>query len=98
MMKQKVLIAAVCVAMLLAGCDKKPLSPEQKQNLEDEIINNIAMQGQNGAQNYVDMLIAEGKMSPEVGGKVKDAIPKGIEKVKEVLKAKTTEGKDHGEM
>ena len=87
-MKLKVLIAAACAALLLTGCDKKPLSPEQKQNLEDQIINNLAMQGQNGAQNYIDCLIAEGKMSPEVGAKVKAAIPKGIEKVKEVLKAK----------
>jgi PBP1b-binding outer membrane lipoprotein LpoB len=92
-MKLKMLIAAACAALLLSGCDKKPLTPEQKQNLEDQIINNIAMQGQNGAQNYIDCLIAEGKMSPEIGAKVKDAIPKGIEKVKEVLKTKRAEKK-----
>ena len=89
-MKQKIFteIAALCSAALLvtlAGC----LSDEQTEELKDAahtaILEYVETQGQEKALEYIDQLVAEGKLGSAHAEKLKEAIPLGIEKLKEVM-------------
>ena len=89
-MKQKIFteIAALCSAALLvtlAGC----LSDEQTEELKDAahsaILEYVETQGQEKALEYIDQLVAEGKLGSANAEKLKEAIPLGIEKLKEVM-------------
>ena len=81
-------IAALCSAALLvtlAGC----LSNEQKEELKNAahqaILEYVETQGQEKALELVDQLVAEGKLGSANAEKIKEAIPLGIEKLKEVM-------------
>lgn len=89
-MKQKIFteIAALCSAALLvtlAGC----LSDEQTEELKDAahsaILEYVENQGQEKALEYIDKLVAEGKLGTANAEKIKEAIPQGIEKLKELM-------------
>lgn len=90
MTKPKILteIAALCSAALLvtlAGC----LSNEQKEELKDAahtaILEYVETQGQEKALELVDQLVADGKLGAANAEKIKEAIPLGIEKLREVM-------------
>ena len=90
MMKSKIFteIAALCsagVLMTLAGC----LSDDQREELRDAahqaIIEYVETQGQEKAIEYIDQLVAEGKLGAANAEKIKAAIPAGIDKLKEVM-------------
>lgn len=81
-------IAALCSAALLvtlAGC----LSDEQTEELRDAahtaILEYVETQGQEKAIEYIDQLVADGKLGAANAAKIKAAIPLGIEKLKEVM-------------
>ena len=90
MTKPKILteIAALCSAALLvtlAGC----LSNEQKEELKDAahtaILEYVETQGQEKALEYIDQLVADGKLGAANAEKIKEAIPLGIEKLRELM-------------
>lgn len=90
MTKPKILteIAALCSAALLvtlAGC----LSNEQKEELKNAahqaILEYVETQGQEKAVEFIDQMVADGKLGAVNAEKIKEAIPLGIEKLKEVM-------------
>ena len=89
-MKQKIFteIAALCSAALLvtlAGC----LSDEQTEELKDAahsaILEYVETQEQEKALEYIDKLVAEGKLGTANAEKIKAAIPAGIDRLREVM-------------
>ena len=89
-MKQKNFteIAALCSAAMLvtlAGC----LSDDQREELRDAahtaILEYVENEGQEKALEYIDQLVADGKLGAANAEKLKAAIPLGIEKLKEVM-------------
>lgn len=81
-------IAALCSAALLvtlAGC----LSDEQTEELKDAahtaILEYVETQGQEKAIEFIDQLVADGKLGAANAEKIKEAIPLGIEKLREVM-------------
>lgn len=90
MTKPKILteIAALCSAALLvtlAGC----LSNEQKEELKytahSTILEYVETQGQAAAVEYIDQLVADGKLGAANAEKIKAAIPEGIDHLREVM-------------
>ena len=89
-MKQKIFteFAALCSAAMLvtlAGC----LSDDQREELRDAahaaILEYVENDGQEKALEYIDQLVADGKLGAANAEKIKAAIPLGIEKLKEVM-------------
>lgn len=89
-MKQKIFteIAAICSAAMLvtlAGC----LSDEQTEELKDAahtaILEYVETQGQEKAIEYIDQLVAGGKLGTANAEKIKAAIPAGIDRLREVM-------------
>ena len=81
-------IAALCSAALLvtlAGC----LSDDQREELRDAahaaILEYVESEGQEKALEYIDQLVADGKLGAANAEKIKAAIPLGIEKLREVM-------------
>ena len=65
------------------------MSNEQKEELKNAahaaILEYVETQGQEKAIEYIDQLVAEGKLGSANAEKLKEAIPQGIEKLKEVM-------------
>lgn len=78
-------ILAIAIAVAAAGC----LNAEQKEELKDAahtaILEYVETQGQEKALELVDQLVAEGKLGSANAEKIKEAIPLGIEKLKELM-------------
>lgn len=78
-------ILAIAIAVTAAGC----LSNEQKEELKNAahqaIIEYVETQGQEKAIEYIDQLVEEGKLGSANAEKIKEAIPLGIEKLKELM-------------
>ena len=90
MTKPKILteIAALCSAGLLlmsAGC----LNTDQREDIRDyahsAILEYIENQGTVKLEEFIDQLVADGKLGAANAEKIKEAIPLGIEKLKEVM-------------
>ena len=81
----KVALMMLVCAMMLTGC----LTEEKKQVIKDKahttILNYIQNEGKDKAIAYIDKLVADGKLGAANAQKIKDAIPKGTEKLKEVM-------------
>ena len=89
MMKKKSIveicaILAIAIAVAAAGC----LNAEQKEELKNAahsaILEYVETQGQEKAIEYIDQLVADGKLGAANAEKIKAAIPLGIEKLREV--------------
>lgn len=78
-------ILAIAIAVTAAGC----LSNEQKEELKDAahtaILEYVETQGQEKAVEFIDQLVADGKLGAANAEKIKEAIPLGIEKLKELM-------------
>ena len=78
-------LTAALLLMATAGC----LSDEQTEELRDAahtaILEYVETQGQEAAVEYIDQLVAEGKLGSANAEKIKAAIPLGIEKLHEVM-------------
>lgn len=90
MTKPKILteIAALCSAALLvtlAGCLSDEQTEELKNAAHSAILEYVETQGQEKAIEYIDQLVADGKLGSANAEKLKEAIPLGIEKLKEVM-------------
>ena len=89
-MKTKIyteLTALIAATLLLtaAGC----LNSEQKKELKNAahtaILEYVENEGQERALEYIDQLVADGKLGAANAEKIKAAIPAGIEKLREVM-------------
>ena len=78
-------ILAIAIAVAAAGC----LNSEQKEELKNAahqaIIEYVETEGKEKAIEYIDQLVAGGKLGSANAEKIKAAIPAGIEKLKEVM-------------
>ena len=81
-------IAALCSAAMLvtlAGC----LSDDQREELRDAahaaILEYVENEGQEKALEYIDKLVADGKLGAANAEKIKEAIPAGIDRLREVM-------------
>lgn len=79
---------ALCTAGLLlmsAGC----LSTDQREDIRDAahsaILEYVENRGQEKAIEYIDKLVEEGKLGSANAERIKEAIPAGIEKLREVM-------------
>lgn len=81
-------IAALCSAALLvtmAGCLSDEQTEELRNAAHSAILEYVETQGQEKAIEYIDQLVAEGKLGAANAEKIKEAIPLGIEKLKELM-------------
>lgn len=81
-------IAALCSAALLvtmAGCLSDEQTEELKNAAHSAILEYVETQGQEKAIEYIDQLVADGKLGSANAEKIKEAIPLGIEKLKELM-------------
>lgn len=81
-------IAALCSAALLvtlAGCLSDEQTEELKGAAHTAILEYVETQGQEKALEYIDKLVAEGKLGTANAEKIKEAIPLGIEKLRELM-------------
>lgn len=81
-------IAALCSAALLvtlAGCLSDEQTEELKNAAHSAILEYVETQGQTAAVEYIDQLVADGKLGAANAEKIKEAIPLGIEKLREVM-------------
>lgn len=89
----KMAIAGVFCAMILTGCEL--FNADKKAEIRDKahaaIIEFLETKGQDKALEYIDKLVAEGKLGTANAEKIKAAIPLGIDKVKEVMKGGKTD-------
>lgn len=78
-------ILAIAIAVAAAGC----LSNEQKEELKNSahqaIIEYVETQGQEKALEFIDQLVADGKLGAANAAKIKAAIPAGIDRLREVM-------------
>lgn len=78
-------LTAALLLMTTAGC----LSDDQREELRDAahtaILEYVESEGQEKALEYIDQLVADGKLGAANAEKIKAAIPLGIEKLKEVM-------------
>ena len=89
-MKPKIFteIAAICSAALLvtlAGCLSDEQTEELKNAAHSAILEYVETQGQEKAVEFIDKLVEEGKLGTANAEKIKEAIPRGIEKLREVM-------------
>lgn len=81
-------IAALCSAALLvtlAGCLSDEQTEELRNAAHSAILEYVETQGQEKAIEYIDQLVEEGKLGAANAEKIKEAIPQGIEKLKELM-------------
>ena len=90
MMKPKIFteIAALCsIALLvtLAGCLSEEQTIEFRNGAHQVIIEYVENQGQEAALEYIDQLVADGKLGSANAEEIKEAIPAGIDRLREVM-------------
>lgn len=81
-------IVALCTVMLivtLAGCLSSNQAAEIRDAAHTAILEYVETQGQAAAVEYIDQLVADGKLGAANAEKIKEAIPLGIEKLREVM-------------
>ena len=78
-------ILAITIAVTAAGC----LNSEQKEELKNAahqaIIEYVETQGQERALEFIDQLVADGKLGAANAERIKEAIPAGIDRLREVM-------------
>ena len=78
-------IFAATLLLTAAGC----LNSEQKQQLKNAahtaILEYVENEGQARALEFIDQLVADGKLGAANAERIKDAIPAGIDRLREVM-------------
>ena len=80
--------AALCSASMLvtlAGCLSDDQREEHRDAAHAAILEYVENDGQEKALEYIDQLVADGKLGAANAEKIKAAIPLGIEKLREVM-------------
>lgn len=78
-------LTAALLLMTTAGC----LSDDQREELRDAahtaILEYVESEGQEKALEYIDQLVADGKLGAANAEKIKAVIPEGIDRLREVM-------------
>lgn len=89
MMKKSIVeicaILAIAIAVAAAGCLNAEQKEELKNSAHQAIIEYVETQGQERALGFIDQLVADGKLGAANAERIKEAIPLGIEKLREVM-------------
>lgn len=85
-MKKLLSVCAIGIAMTLSGC----LTPQQLEATEQWLVDYIESRGQQQAVDYIDKLVAEGRIGQKNAEDLKSLIPELVEKIK-ARKAKEDE-------
>ena len=80
-----VVLLGIALILLFSGCE---MLREHQDEIRDRIITCIETRGRAKAEQYIDDLVERGELTQKQADRIKAAIPKGIDKVKEVLDAK----------
>ena len=78
-------ILAIAIAVAAAGCLNAKQKEELKNAAHSTILEYVETRGQTAAVEYIDQLVADGKLGAANAEKIKEAIPLGIEKLREVM-------------
>ena len=78
-------ILAIAITIAAAGCLNAEQKEELKNSAHQAIIEYVETQGQEKALEFIDQLVADGKLGSANAEKIKEAIPAGIDKLKEVM-------------
>ena len=76
-------VVAAAILLMVSGCN---LIADRKSEIHAAIIKLVEEKGQPAAFDYIDKLVAEGKLGAANAEKLKEAIPQGVEKLKEAMK------------
>lgn len=88
-------ILAIAIAVAAAGCLNAEQKEELKNSAHQAILEYVETQGQEKAIEYIDQLVADGKLGAANAEKIKEAIPLGIEKLKELMGELEQEGAEN---
>ena len=90
-------LTAALLLVTLAGC----LSDDQREELRNAahsaILEYVENEGQEKALEYIDQLVADGKLGAANAEKIKAAIPEGIDRLREVMGEIEQENQDDTE-
>ena len=90
-------LTAALLLMTTAGC----LSDDQREELRNAahsaILEYVENEGQEKALEYIDQLVADGKLGAANAEKIKAAIPEGIDRLREVMGEIEQENQDDTE-
>lgn len=78
-------ILAIAIAVAAAGCLNAEQKEELKNSAHQAIIEYVETQGQEKAIEYIDQLVEEGKLGSANAEKIKEAIPAGIDRLRELM-------------
>ncbi len=90
-MKREFIVIVVVTAVVLAlalmasGCLSADRQSRIKEAAHAAILELVETQGQERAIEYIDRLVADGKLGERNAEKLKAALPLGIEKLKDVM-------------
>ena len=93
-------IAAICSSALLvtlAGCLSDEQTEELRNAAHSAILEYVETQGQEKAVEFIDQLVVEGKLGAANAEKIKEDIPMGIEKLREVMGEIEKQGEQEGQ-
>lgn len=80
-----VALFTVMLIVTLAGCLSNNQAEELRDAAHSAILEYVETRGQEAAVEYIDQLVADGKLGASNAEKIKEAIPLGIEKLREVM-------------
>lgn len=78
-------ILAIAIAVTAAGCLNAEQTEELKNAAHSAILEYVETQGQEKAVEFIDQLVADGKLGSANAEKIKAAIPAGIDRLREVM-------------
>ena len=80
-----VALFTVMLIVTLAGCLSNNQAEELRDAAHTAILEYVETQGQTAAVEYIDQLVAEGRLGATNAEKIKTAIPEGIDHLREVM-------------
>lgn len=80
-----VALFTVMLIVTLAGCLSNNQAEEIRDAAHTAILEYVETQGQAAAVEYIDQLVADGKLGAANAEKIKEAIPLGIDHLREVM-------------
>ena len=80
-----VALFTVMLIVTLAGCLSNNQAEELRDAAHTAILEYVETQGQTAAVEYIDQLVAEGRLGAANAEKIKTAIPEGIDHLREVM-------------
>lgn len=77
------IVFAMTMMYATTGC----ITTETGAEIREKIVQLIETDGQAAAIRYIDDLVAEGRLGAANAAQIKEAIPQGIERIKEIMEA-----------